>query len=92
MKQILKKKNELNKIKKVETNGKRLTVNESNSNTKNESKSDNESHYESYNEGKKDKYYYEIRQLNNWFETIDQTKSFEEQIELLKEKGEFLSE
>ena len=41
---------------------------------------------------KKDKYYYEIRQWNNWFETIDQTKSLEEQIELLKEKGEFLSE
>ena len=50
------------------------TVNESNSNTKNESKSDNESE----NEGEKDKYYYEIRQLNNWFETIDQTKSLEE--------------
>ena len=47
------------------------TVNESNSNTKNESESDNESE----NEGEKDKYYYEIRQLNNWFETIDQTKS-----------------
>ena len=64
--------------------------------TVNESKSDNESDYESDNEsdneGEKDKYYYEIRQLNNWFETIDQTKSLEEQIELLKEKGEFLSE
>ena len=74
------------------------TVNESNSNTKNESKSDNESDYksdnESENEGddKKDKYYYEIRQLNNWFETIDQTKSLEDQIELLKERGEFLNE
>ena len=33
-----------------------------------------------------------MRQLNNWFETIDQTKSLEEQIELLKEKGEFLAE
>ena len=32
------------------------------------------------------------KQSNNWFETIDQTKSLEEQIELLKEKGEFLSE
>ena len=68
----------------------------SNNNTKNEKKSDNESDYEndneSDNEGKKDKYYYEIRQLNNWFETIDQTKSLEEQIELLKERGEFLSE
>ena len=62
------------------------TINESNSNTKNESKSDNES------DDKKDKYYYEIRQLNNWFETTDQTKSLEEQIELLKERGEFLSE
>ena len=72
------------------------TVNESNSNTKNESKSDNESDYESDNEGdnegEKDKYYYEIRQLNNWFKTIDQTKSLEEQIELLIEKGQFLSE
>ena len=70
------------------------TVNESNSNTKNESKSesDYESDNESENEGEKDKYYYEIRQLNNWFETIDQTKSLEEQIELLKEKGEFLAE
>ena len=41
---------------------------------------------------KKTKYYYEIRQLNTWFETIDQTKSLEEQIELLKERGEFLAE
>ena len=100
-----KKINELNEIKKVETNGKRLiesqkkllslfddlkttfneTVNESNSNTKNESESHTESDYESnnesHNEGEKDKHYYEIRQLNNWFETIDQTKSLEEQIE-----------
>ena len=59
------------------------TVNESNSNTKNESKSDNKSDYESDNEsdneGEKDKYYYEIRQLNDWFKTIDQPKSLEEQ-------------
>ena len=68
------------------------TVSESNSNTKNNSKSDhesdNESDYESDesdNEGEKDKYYYEIWQLNNWFQTIDQTNSLEEQIELLKE-------
>ena len=33
-----------------------------------------------------------MRQLNNWFETIDQTKSLEEQLKLLKERGEFLSE
>ena len=29
---------------------------------------------------KKDKHQYKIRQLNNWSETIDQTKSLEEQI------------
>ena len=33
-----------------------------------------------------------MRQLNNWFETIDQTKPLEEQLKLLKERGEFLSE
>ena len=70
------------------------TVNESNSNTENESESDNKSDYESDNEGenKKGEYCYKIKQLNNWFKTIDQTKSLEEQIELLEEKGEFLDE
>ena len=118
-----KKVNELNEIKKVETNGKRLiesqkkllsllddllktifneTVNESNSNTKNQSENDNESDYESdnesdnesddENENKKEKCYYEMRQLNNWFETVDQTKSLEDQIELLEERGESLGE
>ena len=33
-----------------------------------------------------------MRQLNNWFETIDQTKSLKEQIELLKERGELFRE
>ena len=72
------------------------TVTKSNSNTKNESENDNESDYKSDNESddesKKDKHYYEIRQLNNCSEIIDQTKSLEDQIELLKEKGEFLAE
>ena len=76
------------------------TVNEGNSNTKNKSESDNKSDYESDNgsdkesdnEGKKEKYYYQIRQLNNWFETTDQTKSLKDQIKLLKERGEFLGE
>ena len=43
-------------------------------------------------DNKKVEYYYEMRQLNNWFKTIDQAKSLEDQIELLKENGEFLSE
>ena len=79
------------------------TVNESNSSTKNESKSDYKSDYESDyksdyeidyksgNEGdnltNKDENYYEIKQLNNWFKTIDKTKSLEEQIELLKSEN-----
>ena len=64
------------------------TVNESNSNIKNESKSDyesdHESDYENDNEGDN---LDEIEQLNNWFKRINQTKSLEEQIELLKSKN-----
>ena len=68
--------------------------NKSNSKNVNEKKSKNESEYESEyeSENEKDEYYYEIRQLNNRFETIDQTKPSEEQLKLLKERGEFLSE
>ena len=64
--------------------------NESNSKNVNENESEYES--EGENENEKEIYYYEMRQLNNWFETIDQTKPLEEQIELLKERGEFLAE
>ena len=64
--------------------------NESNSKNVNENESEYES--ESRSESKKDEYYYEMRQLNNWFETIDQTKPLEEQLKLLKERGEFFSE
>ena len=65
--------------------------NESNSKNESENESKNESENESENESN-DEFYYEIRQLNNWFKTIDQTKSLEEQLKLLKERGEFLSE
>ena len=57
--------------------------NESTSNHKSESKNENENE----NENEKDEYYNEMRQLNNRFETIDQTKSLEEQIELIKKRG-----
>ena len=78
------------------------TVNESNSaenETVNESKRDYKSDYESNyksdyegdNEGdnstKKDTNYFEIKTLNNWFKTIDQTKSLEELTELLKSEN-----
>ena len=72
-----------------------MKLNESNNNnTKNESKSDNKSDYESDHEGdyksnnegnnltNKDENYYKIKQLNNWFKKIDQTKSLEEQIKI----------
>ena len=35
--------------------------------------------------------YYIIKQLNNYFKTIDETKSFKEQIEILKTRN-FLNE
>ena len=54
--------------------------NKSDNENKNESK--NESENESKNENKKYKYYHKIKELNNWFETIDQTKSLKDQIEI----------
>ena len=41
------------------------------------------------NENENDEYYYAIRQLNDWFKTIDQTKSLEDQTELLKKEENF---
>ena len=54
-------------------------LNNSNNNSNgnnNENESENKNVNE--NENENDEYYYEIRQLNNWLETIDQTKSLEE--------------
>ena len=48
--------------------------------------SDNENDNENDNKDKKYTYYNKIKELNNWFETIDQTKSLEEQLEILKTK------
>ena len=66
--------------------------NENENEYENENENESEVKYESENENEKDEYYYKIRQLNSWFETIDQTNSLEEQTELLKERGEFLGE
>ena len=63
--------------------------NNSNSNSNNyKSECDNESDNE--NESG-DEQYYKIKQLNNYCEAIDETKSFEEQIEILKAR-DFLDE
>ena len=47
----------------------------------NKDDNDNESESESG-----DEHYYKIKQLDNYFRTIDETKLFEEQIEILKKE------
>ena len=79
-------------LKTIFNNNNNSNNNDSDSNNKNESRNENENGNENDNENENDEYYYEVRQSNNWFETTDQTKSLEEQIELLKERGEFLGE
>ena len=65
--------------------------NESDSNNKNESKNENENENvnvnenENENENKSDDEQYEIKQINNDFEKIDETISFKDQIDILKE-------
>ena len=95
--------NALNEIKKSEIKGKRLisaqkeflnlfdellkAIFNNNNNNSNNCNSDN---YKSESESG-DEQYYKIKQLNNYFKAIDDTKSFEEQIEILK-KRDFLDE
>ena len=67
-------------------------MNENENVNENENENEKESEYKNENENENDEYYYEMKQLNTWFKTIDQTKSLEEQIELLKEIGQFLSD
>ena len=56
----------------------------------NEDDNENESESESESESENgDELYYKIKQLNNYFRRIDETKSFEEQIEILKKKRFF---
>ena len=49
----------------------------------NDNDNDNESESESENG---DEQYYKIKQLNNYFKAIDETKSFEEQIKIRKKR------
>ena len=89
--------NALDEIRKVETKNKRLfssqkillnlfddllkaILNNNNNNNNNDNESVN--NYDSDDEEE----YYKIKQINNWFKTIDKTKSSEEQIEILKTK------
>ena len=64
-------------------------VNDNDNNNESDNDYDSDDYHDSDND---DRQHYEMRQLNSWFETTDKTKSLEEQIELLREKGEFFSE
>ena len=70
-----------------------VSVNENDKDNKNDSESDSESDSDNDNDDDHDhdEQYYKIKQINNWFKTIDKTKSFEQQIEILKTK-DFLDE
>ena len=59
-------------------------MNDNENQNENESVNDHESinNYDSDDEEE----YYKRKQINNWFKTIDKTKSFEEQVEILKTK------
>ena len=57
--------------------------NNSNNNSNNSNNNQNENESENENESQNEKNY-EIKQINNYFEMIDETKSFEEQINILK--------
>ena len=103
-----KKINELNKIKEVETNGKRLIENkkkllslfddlktifnenedenesENENENENVNENENENVNENENENKSDDGQYYLEQINNNFKEINERKSFEDQINIIK--------
>ena len=72
-----------------ENESENVSENVSENESENVSENVNENENENVNENENG---YEIKQLNDWFKTIDQTKSLEEQIEISKERGEYLSD
>ena len=67
-----------------------VSVHKNDNDNKNDSESDSDNDNDD-DDDDHDEQYYKIKQINNWFKTIDKTKSFEEQIEILKTK-DFLDE
>ena len=67
------------------------SVNEDNNESENENDNviESESKSESESEHHDDEQYHKTKQLNNYFKTIEETKPFEEQIEILKKKRYF---
>ena len=70
-----------------------VSVNKNDNDNKNDSESDSDSDSDNDDDDDHDhdEQYYKIKQINNWSKTIDKTKSFEQQIEILKTK-DFLDE
>ena len=61
-----------------------VNENENESESKNENENENESVNENENENKSDDGQYYLEQINNNFKEIDETKSFEDQINIFK--------
>ena len=94
-----KKINELNEIKKVETKSKRLIKSQeklqslfddlknffNESENENENVNENENENKNENENERDDGQYYLEKINNIFKEINETKSFEDQINILKE-------
>ena len=68
-----------------------VSVNENENDNDNDDDSDSDNVDDDDNDNNHNEQYYKIKQLNNYFEAIDKTKSFEEQIEILKAR-DFLDE
>ena len=62
-------------------------MNENENENENENDNDNvDNNNDDDDDDDHDEQYYIIKQLNNYFKTIDETKSLKEQIEILKKK------
>ena len=59
--------------------------NESDSNNKNENENKNKNVNKNENKDEKDDKQYYLEQINEYFEKVDETKSFKDQINILKE-------
>ena len=75
-----------NNINNNESDSKSVNKDKNKNENKNESKNESENENENENENESDEeQYYEIKQISNKFKKIDETKSFKDQIDILKE-------
>ena len=75
-----------NNINNNESDSKSVNKDKNKNENKNKSKNESENENENENENESDEeQYYEIKQISNKFKKIDETKSFKDQIDILKE-------